>query len=254
MTEQAIPETASHMPEATRIQPEATAEATRVQMPLGTGVPPFTTILWDLDGTISDSAPGIIESIRKMLDIFRLPVPPYEELVSYIGPPILESFRKHDLNDQVELATAMETYREIYRTEGAFNSQIYPGIREILRDAHERGIWQSTATSKNENSAVMIMNHYDITKYFNHTAGASDDEAISAKTEVIAEALRRLRESGADLSNTIMIGDRFYDVQGALEHGIPAIYVTWGYGNLGEEAGSVAVATTPEELRGFLGL
>ena len=238
----------------TRPQPDATATTTKISMLRGTGRPPFSAVLWDLDGTISDSGPGIIAAISKMLDTFGLPIPPYDELLSYIGPPILDSFRRNHLDDALELTEAMHTYRDIYEAEGEHQSLPYPGIPEIVRELHALGVPQSTATSKPESSATRVLDHYGLVPEFDAIVGATDDESRSRKADVVREALRVLGEQGADLSNVIMIGDRFYDVEGSGEHGVPCIYVTWGYGTVGEEAGSVGVASEAAGLRRLLGL
>lgn len=211
-------------------------------------------MLWDLDGTIVDSAPGIISSMQKMLDVLGLDVPSYEQMLDYVGPPILDAFRRHHLDDAVELALALTTYRDIYEEEGERNSRVYPGVDGLLRELRERGVPQSTATSKPEPSATRVLTHFGLAHELDAIVGATPDETRSAKADVVAEALRVLGERGADLSNVIMIGDRFYDVEGSAANGVPCIYVTWGYGELGEEAGSVGVASSTAELRGLLGL
>lgn len=235
-------------------QPPATETTTRVDFERGTGVPPFTAVLWDLDGTIVDSAAGITSAIARMLESFGLPVPGPIELRSYVGPPILDSFKLHGLDREIGLDRAIERYREFYRENGELSGAVFPGMAEAIRAVHAAGIPQSTATSKPESAATRILEHFDLADQFDVITGASDDETRSAKGDVVAEALRRLDERGVDLSNVIMVGDRFYDVQGAGENGVPTIYTTWGYGQEGEEVGSVGVAATPEQLLGFLGL
>ncbi|KAB1648788.1 HAD hydrolase-like protein [Pseudoclavibacter endophyticus] len=239
---------------ATRPQPAATATTALVDLPRGTGRPPFTAVLWDLDGTIVDSAPGIISSIQKMLAVLGLEVPPYDDLVSYIGPPILDSFREHGLGEIVELEYALGVYRDIYREEGEANSRVYPGMADVIRAVHDAGIPMSTATSKNQESAARVLEHFGLHRSFDAVVGATPDDSRSAKADVVAEALRVLETQGHDLSNVIMLGDRFYDVEGSSQHGVPCVYVTWGYGTVGEEAGSVAVVDDPARLPGLLGL
>lgn len=236
-----------------RIQPES-RPITPVNMPLGTGQPPFTAILWDVDGTISDSAAGIIEALRKTFDVFRMPIPSYETLLSYVGPPIIDSFKANHLNDRIEILHALETYREIHEESGLVDSPAFAGMADLVRSVRRAGIPQSTATSKPESPATRVLKYYGIAHEFDFITGATDDESRSKKEDVIEEALRRLREKGLDLSNVIMVGDRFYDVQGAAMHGVPAIYVNWGYGEVGEDVGAVAVASNAHELRGLLGL
>lgn len=234
-------------------QPEFRATNAK-PMPLGTGEPPFTTVLWDLDGTISDSAAGIVAAMRATFDTFRMPIPDDETLLSYVGPPIIDSFKEQGLDDAIELTHALETYREIYEEHGLLQSPAFAGIGEIIAELHARGVRQSTATSKPETAAARVLEHYGLAQYFDFITGASADESRSAKADVVAEALARLRGVDADLSRTIMIGDRHYDVTGSAANGVPAIYVTWGYGKVGEDDGAVAVATTAAELRTLLGL
>ncbi|CAG7844548.1 putative protein [Pseudoclavibacter triregionum] len=243
-------------PEDARVrrQPEATPEPTLVELPHGTGRGPFTAVLWDLDGTIADSAPGITSAIAKMLDAFGLPIPSYDELLSYVGPPILDSFKRNGLDDAVELEHAMAMYREIYREQGEGETVPFAGIPEIVTELHTRGMPQSTATSKPEPSATRILEHFGIADDFDFITGATEDETRSDKADVVREALRRLDGAGVDLSNVLMIGDRHYDVTGSAVNGVPSCYVTWGYGIIGEQQGASWVATTPAELRRILGL
>lgn len=242
------PTTASTLP-----QPEF-RPVEPVGMSRGTGRPPYSAILWDLDGTISDSAPGIVAALRKTFDVFRMPIPDDETLLSYVGPPIIDSFKHQHLDDAIEIQHALETYREIHEESGLIDSPAFAGIPELIRDAHRAGIPQSTATSKPESAATVVLEHYDLLGEFDEVTGATDDESRSKKQDVVEEALRRLEARGVDLSNVIMIGDRFYDVHGSAAHGVPCIYVTWGYGQLGEDEGAVAVATSSAELRKLLGL
>ncbi|MFD2757663.1 HAD hydrolase-like protein [Gulosibacter faecalis] len=240
--------------EARLVQPAASLPPRQVQLPHGTGTAPYTAVLWDLDGTISDSAEGIVDAMRRTYDVLGLDIPSDETLRSYVGPPIIDTFRAEGLDDAIELTHALQTYREIYNESGLLASPEFPGVGAIIRDLHAGGIPQSTATSKPESAAARVLESYGLAEQFEFITGATDDESRSEKADVVAEALHRLRGAGHDLSNVLMIGDRFYDVQGSLAHGVPCTYITWGYGRLGEEADSVAVATTPDELREVLGI
>lgn len=235
-------------------QPAASLPPTRIQLPHGTGIGPYTAVLWDLDGTISDSAAGIIDAMRRTYDTMRMPIPDDATLRSYVGPPIIDTFREQGLDDNIELTHALETYREIYNEHGLLASPEFPGVGDLIRALRAAGIPQSTATSKPESAATRVLEHYGLAGQFDFITGATDDESRSEKADVVAEALARLRGRGVDLSNVLMIGDRHYDVQGSKVHGVPATYVTWGYGRLGEELDAVAVVTTLDELRSVLGL
>ncbi len=213
---------------------------------------PWSCILFDLDGTIADSAPGITASLGFMFEKLGRPVPSQEELRAWVGPPILDSFRDLAGMDPVESAQALAIYRQHYLANGGSDVEIYPGIAGILRGIHTAGIPLSLATSKPEFAASLILDHGNITQYFRVIAGSSIDEIRSAKADVIAEALTRFRMIGADTSRPVMVGDRDYDIEGAAENDIPAIYVEWGYGSPVEAAGAIASVGTAAELRQLL--
>ena len=122
----------------------------------------------------------------------------------------------------------------------------------MLEAICKRGIPVSLATSKPELPATNMLNAYGLSRYFDVITGASEDETRSAKADVVAEALRRLAAIGADVSRPVMVGDRIHDVEGAAAHNVPTIYVEWGYGSPAEQAGAIATAATPEDLRTLL--
>jgi phosphoglycolate phosphatase len=214
--------------------------------------PKFSCVLFDLDGTIVDSAPGITATLAYTFEQLGLPVPSPAELVAYVGPPILDSFRDLAGFTPEESRRALDIYRARYLEHGVFDATVYPGIEDVLRGIHERGIPLSLATSKPETPATLILDHYDLAKYFDVITGASDDEVRSAKADVVEEALRRLRAIGADTSKPVMVGDRHHDVVGAAAHHVPTIFVRWGYGSPVEEVGAIAVASTVAELETLL--
>lgn len=154
--------------------------------------------------------------------------------------------------DQVESAQALAIYRRHYLATTASTASIYPGVSGILRAIHKAGIPLALATSKPEFAASLILDHGNLTQYFRVIAGSSVDEIRSAKQDVIAEALIRFGMIEADTRNAVMVGDRFYDIEGAHVHGVPAIYVDWGYGAPGEEAGAIATVSKSFELKELL--
>ncbi|MBN9605532.1 MAG: HAD hydrolase-like protein [Actinomycetales bacterium] len=208
----------------------------------------FSAVLFDLDGTIVDSAPGITSSLGWMYEQLGLPVPPPAELLRWVGPPILDSMRDLAGFDPEQSVRALDIYREHYLHTGVFDAQVYPGVPEVLRAIHEAGIPLSLATSKPETPARMILDHFGLSPYFDEFTGASDDETRSSKDAVVEEALRRLARDGADLDRPVLVGDRHHDVEGAAAHGVPTIFVTWGYGAPAEHAGARAVVDTTDEL------
>lgn len=212
----------------------------------------WSCILFDLDGTIADSAPGITASLGYMFEKLGRPVPSEEELRQWVGPPILDSFRDLAGMDEVESAQALAIYREHYLSHGGSDVPLYPGIARLLRDIHTAGIPLALATSKPEFASSLILDHGNVTQYFRVISGSSMDEIRSAKKDIIAEALARFRIIDTDVSNPVMVGDRFYDVEGAAANKIPAIFVTWGYGSPDEKDGAIASVDNSSELKALL--
>ena len=215
---------------------------------------PYTAVLFDLDGTIVDSAPGITATLAYTFERLGLPVPTPAELLTWVGPPILDSFRDLAGFDREQSKRALDIYRDEYLSTGVYDATLYPGIAEVLRAIGESDIPLSLATSKPETPARAVLEHFRVADVFDELTGASDDERRSAKKDVVEEALRRLRVGGADLARPVLIGDRHHDVDGAAHHDVPTIFVTWGYGSPAEAAGAVAVVDTPAELLPLLGL
>ena len=212
----------------------------------------YSAILFDLDGTIVDSAPGITATLAYTFEQMGLPIPTPSELVAYVGPPILDSFRDRAGFTPEQAQHALEIYRPQYLETGVYNATVYDGLPGVLRAIHSAGVPLSLATSKPELPASLILEHFGLASQFDIITGASADEVRSAKADVVAEALVRLEAFGADLSNPVMVGDREHDVHGAAAHGIPTIFVEWGYGSPAEQAGTVASVSTAEELQRLL--
>lgn len=214
--------------------------------------PDWTCILFDLDGTIADSAPGITASLGYMFEQMGLEVPEADELRLWVGPPILESFRLRAGMTPEESAQALAIYRQHYLENSGTGTRIFEGIPAVLRAIHDSGTPLALATSKPEFPASVILDHGNLTSNFRVISGSSIDEIRSAKKDVIAEALTRFGMIGVDTSRPVMVGDRDYDVQGAAAHGIPTIFVNWGYSEAGEDAGSIAQVDHPRELMPLL--
>ena len=215
---------------------------------------PYTAVLFDLDGTIVDSAPGITASLAKTLAELNEPIQTPAELLRWVGPPILDSFRDLGGFDAEESQRALDIYRGHYLAEGVFDATVYEGVPDVLRAISQSRIPLSLATSKPETPATLVLEHYDLAHYFDELTGASDDETRSHKADVVEEALRRLAANGADLSRPVMVGDRIHDVEGSAAHGVPTIYVTWGYGSPAEAAGAVHIVDHPAQILPLLGL
>lgn len=203
------------------------------------------TILFDLDGTLTDSGEGIINCAILALQHFGLPIPSREEMRAFVGPPLQETFIRHGVPaDRVE--EAVRVYRSRYIPIGKFENTPYPGIRELLEALNGDGHKLYVATSKPEAMSIEILEHFDLAKYFVKICGATMDASRSSKEAVIAYLL----EQNGKPDNMVMVGDTKFDVLGAAAHGIPAIGVSWGYGKVSdmEAAGAAAIAHSPEEL------
>lgn len=203
------------------------------------------SILFDLDGTLTDSGEGIINCAILALEHFGCPIPSREALRVFVGPPLHESFIKHGVPaDQVEEAVAI--YRSRYIPIGKYENTPYPGIRELLERLKAEGHRLYVATSKPEGMSVDILEHFDLAKYFTRICGASMDTSRTNKDAVIAYLLH---ECGAQ-ENAVMVGDTAFDVLGAKVHGIPTVGVSWGYGTVEdmENAGAAAIVHTMDEL------
>jgi phosphoglycolate phosphatase len=215
---------------------------------------PYSAVLFDLDGTIVDSASGITESLAYTYERMGLPVPSPAKMLEWVGPPIMDSFRDLAGLDPEESQRALAIYRDHYLGSGNAYAPAYPGVVDVLRAISQAGIPLSLATSKPEGTARAMLANLGIVDLFSEITGSSDDETRSRKADVVAEALRRLAADGADVGRAVMVGDRRHDIEGAAEHDVPTIFVTWGYGAPEESAGSIAIVATPAELLAALGL
>lgn len=203
------------------------------------------TILFDLDGTLTDSGEGIINCAILALEHFDLPIPSRETLRVFVGPPLHETFIRFGVPaDKAE--EAVEIYRSRYIPIGKFENTPYPGIRELLEKLKADGHKLYVATSKPEQMSIDILEHFDLAKYFDRICGASLDTSRTEKAAVIAY----LQELTGKSEHTMMVGDTKFDVIGAKKHGIPTIGVSWGYGAVAEleEAGAVDIAYTMDQL------
>lgn len=204
-----------------------------------------TVILFDLDGTLTDSGEGVINSAWYALKHFNLPLPPREEMRVMVGPPLRDSFLRFGVApEQVE--KAVELYRERYVPTGMFENTPYPGISAMLAALKEAGHRLYVATSKPESMAVEILTKFRLDGYFDKICGASMDDTRDTKDKVIAYILKELNCG----TQAVMVGDTKYDVLGAAEHHIPTVGVTWGYGLKSElvDAGAAATVDTTAQL------
>lgn len=207
------------------------------------------SILFDLDGTLTDSGEGIINCAAPALEHFGIPIPQRDALRVFVGPPLHDTFRQFGVpEDQVD--EAIRIYRSRYVPIGKFENTPYPGIRELLEKLRAQGHRLFVATSKPEDMSVEILEHFDLARFFDRICGASLDRSRSSKDAVIAYLLQ---QHGAG-EQMVMVGDTVFDILGAAAHGIPAVGVAWGYGSVEEmkKAGAAAIAATMDELLSIL--
>ena len=208
-------------------------------------------VFFDLDGTLTDSAEGILNSVVHALAYFNLQLP-REALISFIGPPLKDSFAPLLNNDQKMVETAIAKYREYFSRRGIFENRLYPGVAHMLQACSNTGLVLCLATSKPEPFALRILEYFNIRHLFSVAAGAELHGLRSDKAAVLryAHALAGYPQQSACL----MIGDRKHDVEGAHAVGMACCGVLYGYGSQEEltEAGAESICATVEELQEFL--
>ncbi len=212
----------------------------------------YNVILFDLDGTLTDSKPGITRSVQHALAGMGIDVPDAEALTPFVGPPLAESFARYYGFDADQSRQAITIYRERFASIGLYENAIYPGVPELLADLRLSGATLAIASSKPMVYVERILAHFGLAERFLAVAGSNLDGTRIAKQEVIAHALSLL--PGIDRTRAIMVGDREHDVHGAREHGIETVAVRYGYALPGEliAAAPLAIADSVDHLHSML--
>lgn len=210
-------------------------------------------VIFDLDGTLTDSARGIVSSFRHALGEIGAAVPDGDLASQVVGPPMHDTLRAMGLGDNADAAIA--AYRADYTTRGWAMNSLFDGIAELLADLDAAGVRLAVATSKAEPTAQRIIAHFGLDQHFEVVAGASVDGARASKADVVAHALAQLRPLP---DRVLMVGDRSHDVEGAAEHGIDTVVVDWGYGHADfdepDAVAALAHVSTVDDLREVLGV
>lgn len=191
-----------------------------------------TAVLFDLDGTLTDPALGITNSVMYALEKFGILVGDRASLYRFIGPPLSESFEKYFSFSHAEAEKAVACYREYFADRGIFENKVYDGIPELLDALRHSGRRLILATSKPTVFAERILVHFGLRDFFERVCGSELDGTRVKKDEVIAFALEQAALS--DKRAVVMIGDRKHDVLGAIRNGIDAVGVLYGYGSFDE--------------------
>ena len=212
----------------------------------------YPYLFFDLDGTISNSAEGITNAVTYALEHMGITPPPKQELMHFIGPPLIRTFTAdYDLTPE-EGARAVSLYREYYNVKGVYECEMYRGVGELLKRLRDAGYRMVLATCKPTVMAKVVLNYFGIGEYFEMVSGPEFDGTRNEKHQVIAYAMEQL--GICDPKTALMIGDRRDDVLGAKKCGLPCVGVLWGYGGEAElrEAGAAEVAQNTEKLQNLI--
>jgi phosphoglycolate phosphatase len=213
----------------------------------------WDVVLFDLDGTLTDSGLGVGNAVLYAIREMGFEEPNKVQLRKYLGPPLWTSFRDYAGMSEAQTKTAVDLYRKYYNETGAYENSVYPGIPELLTELNKQNKRLAVATSKVDYAAVKILRHFNLDHHFEVIAGGDEHGVIrGTKALVIEHAINEL--SMCDGTSIVMIGDREHDIHGATEHQLPAIGVSWGYAEDGElaHAGAIEVVDTVDQLADLL--
>lgn len=201
-------------------------------------------IFFDLDGTLTDSQTGIINTVKHMLKVHDKPIPT-EDLSWVVGPPFEESVSNLlGTKDKEAITNAIKTYRSKYLEVGIYENKLFPTISEILETLYESHTL-FIATTKPKPQAEIVLKHFGIRDFFKSVYGSNLDGSMSDKKILLAHALKKENIQSKD---SVMIGDRIFDIEGAKSNGIPAVAATWGYGKESEYKNADYTIDSPEEF------
>ncbi len=211
----------------------------------------YDYILFDLDGTLTDPAEGITNSVAYALSKFGIEVEDKTTLYKFIGPPLVVAFAEYYGFSKEDSEKATAFYRETFRVKGLFENRVYEGVYELLEALKKKGKRLVIATSKPEEFTIKILNHFDLLKYFDFVAAATFDATRNTKDKVIEYALESL--DILDKSKVVMIGDRHHDIDGAKVNEIDSVGVLYGFGSK-EELTKAGANYTAEKVEDILNL
>lgn len=215
-------------------------------------------MLFDLDGTLTDSRRGIVNGIRHAFTATGVEVDGDHDWGRYLGPPLRDALVELHGMAEPQADECVEAYLDYYGATGKYENDVYEGIPELLAELRDAGVVLGLATSKRAYLAEDILEHFGLRAHFAHVGGAAPDGTGGRKQAVVARAIDVLAgdapASSGPGSTVVMVGDRHHDVDGAADAGIGTIGVAWGYAEPGEltAAGALAVVATVDELRDLL--
>ena len=211
----------------------------------------YDVIAFDLDGTLTDPKEGLCSGFEYCFKKLSLPYASRESLSKYIGPSLFELWQEDFGLTPDESNNAIMVFREYYNIYGWWDNEVYDGIEELLTTLKSQGKKLVVATSKPEVTAKKVLRHFGLDKYFDYIAGASMNGSEDLKWQILDRALSAV---GAEKSESILVGDRKYDAEGAEICGIDSLGVLWGHGSREEleNAGFTYIAPTPDEVTGLI--
>lgn len=208
----------------------------------------YTTVLFDLDGTLTDPGEGITNSVMHSLKYYGIEETDKAKLYKFIGPPLWESYEVFYGFSHEKAIEAVEHYREYYKVKGIYENLLYDGVKDMLEALYNKGVKILVATSKPETFAKIILDYFGIAKYFTFIGGAAMDGSRVNKDDVIKYTLEMAEVT--DVKSCVMVGDRLHDILGAKAHSMDSIGVLYGYGSLDElkNAGADFIAAAPMDV------
>jgi phosphoglycolate phosphatase len=211
----------------------------------------FPTVLFDLDGTLTDPRVGITRGVQRALALVGIEVADADSLVTYIGPPIHDGLVEQHGVAATDVDPAVAEYRRYYREQGMYENVVYDGMPELLDELAAAGAVLAVATSKPQEVAADILEHFGLGSSFAFVGGATLDGSRRTKADVIDHTLAALGVDRLGRRSTVIVGDRLHDIAGAKATGIASIGVRWGYAPTGEleAAGADQIVDTPDALR-----
>lgn len=212
----------------------------------------YKVILFDLDGTLTESGEGITKSVQYALEKLGQPEPDLKKLEVFVGPPLLQQFMKYAGLDEETAVKAVEYYRERYTDIGIFENEVYPGVEDMLDKLRGKGYILAVASSKPERFVKKVLDHFDLTKYFHEIVGSEMNGGRTSKVDVIEEALDRLHMAD-HRDQVVMVGDKEHDVFGARKAGLKCLSVSYGYGSEEElkNANPLKIVDSAQEVLDF---
>lgn len=208
----------------------------------------YDAVLFDLDGTLVASAPGITGSVRYTMDKIGRPPMAEQVLERFVGPPLYESFQRYAGLSDAEAEKAVAVYRAHYTESGVLNATVFTGIPNLLRQLKEEGTYLAIASAKPTISVLRMLEHFGLLRFFDRVIGASLERKDASKESLLRDALP------ARYARAAMVGDRMYDMEAAKAIGISAVGAGWGYGSPEElrQAGADVVASSVADAARFL--